>query len=231
MTPNPGPDSPAPVPLLTARQRRILDMIRTAVDTRGYPPSIREIGEAVGLASTSSVAHQLAVLQEKGYLRKDPNRPRALIVTEHATQGEASAVEESLAKQPWLRHESEDLAMVPLLGQIAAGAPILAEEQVETVMPLPRDLVGTGSLFLLKVKGDSMVEAAICDGDYVVVRSQQSADPGDIIAALIDDEATVKTLSRRDGHVWLLPANPAFEPIPGDEARVLGKVVTVLRRL
>ena len=128
-------------------------------------------------------------------------------------------------------HSEQDVAMVPLLGQIAAGGPILAEEQVEAVLPLPRDLVGQGQLFLLKVKGDSMIDAAICDGDYVVIRSQASADPGDIVAALIEDEATVKTLSRKDGHVWLLPHNPAYDPIPGDDARILGKVVSVMRRL
>ncbi len=210
--------------LLTSRQRRILEVIRSAVEDHGYPPTVREICESVGLASTSSVAHQLAVLQEKGYLRRDPNRPRALIVTdtpEHLPQPSAS---------PEVHAES-DVAMVPVLGRIAAGGPILAEEQVETVMPLPRELVGQGQLFLLRVSGDSMIDAAICDGDYVVVRSQQSADPGEVVAALLGDEATVKTLSRKDGHVWLLPQNPAYEPIPGDDARILGKVVSVMRRL
>lgn len=211
-------------PLLTARQRRILEMIKQAVDERGYPPSMREIGAAVGLASTSSVAHQLRQLAEKGYLRKDPNRPRAMIVTDPTVVPEPQptavpAIDESR------------VALVPLLGQIAAGAPILAEEQVETVLPLPRELVGDGSLFLLRVKGDSMIEAAICDGDYVVVRSQPTAEQGEIVAALLDDEATVKTLKRKDGHVWLLPHNPAYEPIPGDQARILGRVVSVLRRV
>lgn len=221
---------------LTNRQRRILDVIRTAVDERGYPPTVREICDAVGLASTSSVAHQLTVLQEKGYLRKDPNRPRALIVTDtpHAagtdSPGRGSAGSRAPSDLADL-HTDQDVAMVPLLGRIAAGGPILAEEQVETVMPLPRDLVGQGQLFLLKVAGDSMIDAAICDGDYVVIRSQASADPGDIVAALIEDEATVKTLSRKDGHVWLLPHNPAYDPIPGDNARILGKVVSVMRRI
>lgn len=219
----------APVALLTNRQRRILEVIRAAVDERGYPPTVREICDAVGLASTSSVAHQLTVLQEKGYLRKDPNRPRALIVTDtpdHTVSASAPATAAGMDL-----HTENDVAMVPLLGQIAAGGPILAEEQVEAVLPLPRDLVGQGQLFLLKVKGDSMIDAAICDGDYVVIRSQASAEPGEIVAALIDDEATVKTLRRKDGHVWLMPHNPAYEPIPGDNARILGKVVSVMRRL
>ncbi len=217
-------DSAAPTALLTARQRKVLDVIRAAIEERGYPPTVREICESVGLASTSSVAHQLAVLQEKGYLRKDPNRPRALIVTD------SPASLPDPTSSPEL-HTAMDVAMVPVVGRIAAGGPILADEQVETVMPLPRDLVGHGQLFLLKVVGDSMVDAAICDGDYVVVRSQPSADPGEIVAALLGDEATVKTLSRRDGHVWLLPQNPAYEPIPGDDAQILGKVVSVMRRL
>lgn len=232
------PTGDAPVALLTNRQRRILDVIRSAVDDRGYPPTVREICESVGLASTSSVAHQLTVLQEKGYLRKDPNRPRALIVTDTPQQlGEGSQRAGSTrttgtnSQSASDHHAEQDVAMVPLLGQIAAGGPILAEEQVEAVLPLPRDLVGQGQLFLLKVKGDSMIDAAICDGDYVVIRSQQSANPGEIVAALIEDEATVKTLSRKDGHVWLLPHNDAYDPIPGDHATILGKVVSVMRRL
>ncbi|MFN8126344.1 MAG: transcriptional repressor LexA [Candidatus Nanopelagicales bacterium] len=209
---------------LTARQRRILDVIRDAVEERGYPPTVREICESVGLASTSSVAHQLTVLQEKGYLRRDPHRPRALLVTDApGTAAPAAPVTEL--------HTDADVALVPLLGRIAAGGPILAEEQVETVLPLPRDLVGQGQLFLLTVVGDSMIDAAICDGDLVVIRSQPSAEPGEIVAALIGDEATVKTFSRKDGHVWLLPQNPAYDPIPGDDARILGRVVSVMRRL
>lgn len=185
---------------------------------------MREICESVGLASTSSVAHQLAVLQEKGYLRKDPHRPRALIVTDHPQPAPQSQPGPEL-------HAASDVAMVPVLGRIAAGGPILAEEQVETVMPLPRELVGQGQLFLLRVSGDSMVDAAICDGDFVVVRSQPHAEPGEVVAALLGEEATVKTFSRKDGHVWLLPHNGAYEPIPGDDARILGKVVSVMRRL
>ncbi|NQU37114.1 MAG: transcriptional repressor LexA [Actinobacteria bacterium] len=213
---------------LTNRQAKILAVIRNAVEARGYPPSVREIGDAVGLASPSSVAHQLRVLEQRGYLRRDPNRPRALEVTMASddTLGEPTAVEstESLT-------DTSKTAFVPVLGRIAAGGPILAEESVETVFPLPRDITGEGELFLLHVVGESMIDAAICDGDYVVVRKQDTANSGEIVAALIGDEATVKTLKHRDGHVWLMPHNPAFAPILGDEARILGKVVSVLRKV
>ncbi len=210
---------------LTPRQRAILDMIRTTMDERGYPPSVREIGEGVGLTSPSSVSYQLGVLEKMGYLRRDPNRPRALVVSD------APITEESLSEVRPTDTRDSQAAYVPLLGRIAAGGPILAEQSVEALFPLPRDLVGEGELFMLKVVGDSMVDAAICDGDWVVVRSQPVADNGDIVAALIDDEATVKTFKKRDGHVWLMPHNPAYAPILGDQARILGKVVTVLRRL
>ncbi|MBU6279442.1 MAG: transcriptional repressor LexA [Actinomycetales bacterium] len=212
------PDGPADEAGLTNRQRAILDMIRSTVEERGYPPSVREIGEGVGLTSPSSVAHQLAALERLGYLRRDPNRPRALVVADDS--GPTTPAE-----------QHTDLVEVPILGRIAAGGPILAEQQVEDTFALPRDLVGQGELFMLKVVGDSMVDAAICDGDWVVVRSQPTADNGDIVAALLDDEATVKTYKRQDGHVWLMPHNPAYAPILGDHARVMGKVVTVLRRL
>lgn len=211
---------------LTDRQRTILEVIRASVTSRGYPPSIREIGDAVGLTSTSSVAHQLRTLERKGYLRRDPNRPRAVDVR--------------LSEEPSTPVVTTDVAgsdalpeptFVPVLGRIAAGGPILAEEAVEDVFPLPRELVGEGSLFLLKVVGDSMVDAAICDGDWVVVRQQAVADNGDIVAAMIDGEATVKTFKRTRGQVWLMPHNPAYEPIPGNDAAVLGKVVTVIRKI
>ncbi|MEU2348640.1 transcriptional repressor LexA [Modestobacter sp. NPDC049651] len=221
---------------LTQRQRRVLEVIRDSIERRGYPPSVREIGEAVGLSSASSVAHQLSVLQRKGWLRRDPNRPRALDVrmpgdgsgaaeaspTALAAGSPTSGVDEAQAPAP---------TYVPLVGRIAAGGPVLAEQAVEDVFPLPRELVGEGTLFMLKVTGDSMVEAAICDGDWVVVRQQPTAENGEIVAAMIDGEATVKTYKRRDGHVWLMPHNPAYEPIPGDDATVLGRVVTVLRRV
>lgn len=213
---------------LTPRSRAVLDMIRTCVEERGYPPSIREIGEAVGLTSPSSVAHQLRVLERKGLLRKDPNRPRALVVADAGELGAREAEEYDLTGSGDARPHA---AYVPVLGRIAAGGPILAEQAVETVFPLPRELVGDGELFLLKVVGESMIDAAICDGDWVAVRQQQSADNGDIVAALLEDEATVKTYRRADGHVWLLPHNEAFEPINGDNALILGKVVAVLRRV
>jgi repressor LexA len=210
---------------LTERQRTILDVIRASVTSRGYPPSIREIGDAVGLTSTSSVAHQLRTLERKGYLRRDPNRPRAVDV--RGSNDGAHTVATDVAGSDALPEPT----YVPVLGRIAAGGPILAEEAVEDVFPLPRELVGEGSLFLRKVVGESMVDAAICDGDWVVVRQQNVADNGDIVAAMIDGEATVKTFKRTRGQVWLMPHNPAFDPIPGNDAAVLGKVVTVIRKI
>lgn len=215
----------APDPGLTERQRTILEVIRASVTTRGYPPSIREIGDAVGLTSTSSVAHQLRTLERKGYLRRDPNRPRAVDV--RGADEMAAPVVTDVAGSDALPEPT----YVPVLGRIAAGGPILAEEAVEDVFPLPRELVGEGSLFLLKVVGESMVDAAICDGDWVVVRQQAVADNGDIVAAMIDGEATVKTFKRTGGQVWLMPHNRAFDPIPGNDAAVLGKVVTVIRKI
>ncbi len=213
------PDGRTDADGLTLRQRQILLMIRDTTAERGYPPSIREIAQQAGLASSSSAAHQLKVLEGKGFLRRDPNRPRAL------------EVHLPLSMQTDDGASDEDAVNVPILGRIAAGGPILAEQHVEDVFTLPRQIVGDGTLFLLEVKGDSMVEAAICDGDYVVVRQQQAADNGDIVAALLGDEATVKTYHRTPDHLWLMPANPAYSPIDGDEASVLGKVVAVLRRV
>jgi repressor LexA len=212
--------------VLTPRQRTILDVIRASVTSRGYPPSIREIGDAVGLTSTSSVAHQLRTLEKKGYLRRDPNRPRAVDVRS-ADDASRTPVVTDVAGSDALPEPT----YVPVLGRFAAGGPILAEEAVEDVFPLPRELVGEGALFLLKVVGESMVDAAICDGDWVVVRQQNVADNGDIVAAMIDGEATVKTFKRTGGQVWLMPHNPAFDPIPGNDAAVLGKVVTVIRKI
>ncbi|OMC11244.1 repressor LexA [Mycolicibacter heraklionensis] len=219
-----GPDS-----ALTARQRTILNVIRASVNERGYPPSIREIGDAVGLTSTSSVAHQLRTLERKGYLRRDPNRPRAVDVR---SQDDAVGAAEAVQRTDFAGSDAlPEPTFVPVLGRIAAGGPILAEEAVEDVFPLPRELVGEGELFLLKVVGESMVDAAICDGDWVVVRQQNVADNGDIVAAMIDGEATVKTFKRTGGQVWLMPHNPIFDPIPGNDAVVLGKVVTVIRKI
>jgi repressor LexA len=227
---------PDPVTGLTRRQQAILDVIRDSVERRGYPPSIREICESAGLASTSSVAHQLSMLERKGYLRRDPNRPRAVDVR----TGGAAVHEPGRAAAKAARRAiavSDDAprgdtpVFVPVVGRIAAGGPILAEQAIEDVFPLPKSLVGEGTLFLVKVVGDSMIDAAIADGDWVVVRQQQTAENGEIVAAMIEGEATVKTLQRKDGHVWLLPHNPAYAPIDGDEATILGRVVTVLRRV
>jgi len=222
------PEGPPDESGLTPRQRKVLEVIRDSVERRGYPPTVREIGEAVGLTSTSSVSHQLTTLQKKGFLRRDPSRPRAVDVR---MPGEPPVVIEEAADEASLREAQPQPAYVPVIGRIAAGGPILAEQAVEDVFPLPRELVGNGTLFLLRVVGDSMVDAAIADGDWVVVRQQPNADNGDIVAAMIDGEATVKTYKRRDGHVWLLPHNPAYAPIPGDQAVVLGRVVTVLRKV
>lgn len=211
-------DSSAP---LTARQQLILDTIAEAIRTRGYPPSMREIGDAVGLQSPSSVSHQLGALERKGFLRRDPKRPRAMEIVLPDESGVPEVVEADLTAGPSVQ--------VPLVGSIAAGAPITAAEHVEDVFTLPSQLVGDGTLFLLNVKGDSMMDAAICDGDWVVVRQQRTAEKGEIVAAMIDGEATVKSFHQRDGHVWLMPHNPAYAPILGDHSEILGKVVAVLR--
>ncbi|GAA4552410.1 transcriptional repressor LexA [Pseudonocardia xishanensis] len=215
------PDPPADPTTLTPRQRKVLEVIRDWVERFGYPPSVREIGDAVGLTSTSSVHHQLRTLERKGYLRRDPNRTRAVDVR---SPEEEAPEQGDVVERP-------APAFVPLLGSIAAGGPILAEQAVESVFPLPREIVGEGELFLLNVKGDSMIEAAITDGDWVVVRQQPVAEQGEIVAAMIDGEATVKTFKRTAGQIWLMPANPAYEPIDGNEATILGRVVAVLRRL
>ncbi|MBV9095090.1 MAG: transcriptional repressor LexA [Streptosporangiaceae bacterium] len=230
------PDRPDPDHVLTWRQRKVLQVIRESVEKRGYPPSMREIGEAVGLTSTSSVSYQLSTLQRKGYLHRDVGRPRTVEVRlpghpavrpapgrEKGSEGEAGI--------PGIDIASQEAAYVPLLGRIAAGGPILAEQYIDDVFPLPRQLVGQGTLFLLRVAGDSMINAAIADGDWVVVRQQEDAENGEIVAAMLDGEATVKTLKRSDGHVWLMPHNPAYTPILGDHATILGKVVAVLRRV
>ncbi len=228
------PDGPPDATGLTPRQQRVLATIKDAIEKRGYPPSMREIGEAVGLTSSSSVAHQLKVLEEKGFLKRDPNRPRALEVflpEVMAARRSLGSVEESAIDETGIGDATPPAAYVPLLGRIAAGGPILAEENLEEVFPLPKTLVGEGQLFLLEVRGDSMIDAAICDGDYVVIRQEQTAENGDIVAALLEDEATVKTFQRKDGKVWLLPHNEAYEPIDGTNATILGKVTAVLRRV
>jgi repressor LexA len=226
------PDGPPDRSGLTPRQRKVLDVIRSSVERRGYPPSMREIGEAVGLTSSSSVSHQLAALERKGLLRRDPNRPRAIEVrSPEAPTGTVAGPSYDEVDETGSGDARPAASYVPVVGRIAAGGPILAEEAVEDVFPLPKQVVGEGTLFLLQVKGDSMIDAAICDGDWVVVRQQPVAEAGEIVAAMIDGEATVKTFKRRDGHVWLMPHNPAYEPIPGDDATILGRVTAVLRRV
>jgi repressor LexA len=236
------PDKPDPDHVLTWRQRKVLQVIRESVQKRGYPPSMREIGEAVGLTSTSSVSYQLSTLQRKGYLHRDVGRPRTVEVRlpGHPAVRPEQVREREQEKEvlpsdlPGNDIPSQEAAFVPLIGRIAAGGPILAEQYVEDIFPLPRQLVGEGTLFLLKVSGDSMINAAIADGDWVVVRKQENAENGEIVAAMLEGataEATVKTFKRSDGHVWLIPHNPAYTPILGDDAAILGKVVAVLRRV
>ena len=228
------PDGPADSTGLTARQRKVLEFLRDEIEKRGYPPSIREIGAAVGLTSTSSVAHQLRALEALGYVKRDPNRPRALeiylpdVLAKRRSMG--SAVE-STFDETGIGDAMPDAINVPMVGRIAAGGPILAEERVEEIFPLPKSLVGDGTLFLLEVSGDSMVDAAICNGDYVVIRQQPNAENGEIVAAMLDGEATVKTFQRKDGKVWLLPHNDDYSPIDGTHATILGKVTAVLRRV
>jgi repressor LexA len=208
---------------LTPRRRQIVEVIDDSVRRNGYAPSMREIGEAVGLASTSSVSYQLSVLEQDGYLSREARRPRTATLR--------------APDQPGASRTSRGLAQVPLVGQVAAGVPILADQNIEDIFPLPRQLVGDGDLIMLRVVGDSMVDAAITDGDWVVVRRESDVENGDIIAAMIesdtsaDREATVKTFKKRDGHVWLIPHNPAYVPILGDNATIIGKVVAVLRRI
>ena len=227
-------------PSLTPRQSKIIQVIEDSMQRCGYAPTLREIGEAAGLASTSSVSHHLSSLEKKGYLSRGAGRPRTAVVRP------ASAPASLQADQP--RGDSEQrgdsegpgdvvrqrVAHVPLVGRIAAGGPILAEQAVEDVFPLPRQLVGEGELIMLQVVGDSMINAAIADGDWVVVRPETDVENGDIVAATIDGvevEGTVKTFKRADGHVWLMPHNPAYAPILGDDATIVGKVVAVLRRV
>lgn len=218
--PTERPDmSPDPA-TLSDKQREILAFLHETITRVGYPPSMREICDAVGLTSVSSVSHQLTQLELRGFIRRDPNLNRAIEILVEL-EGNPDAV----------RVSDEDVVNVSLVGRIAAGIPITAEQNVEAVFPLPRQVVGQGNVFMLKVQGDSMIDAAICDGDYVVVREQQTADNGDIVAAMLNDEATVKVFKQRDGKTWLLPRNSAYEPIDGDYAKVLGKVVAVIRSI
>lgn len=221
---------------LSERQRRILNVISDAVMLRGYPPSIREIGDAAGLQSTSSVAYQLKQLEEKGFLRRDPNKPRAVDVrhlntddAENKPGRKAKDVPDTSARGP---EESAAVAYIPVVGRIAAGAPITAEENIDTYFPMPDEVVGGGELYMLQVVGDSMQDAGILNGDWVIIRSQSVAEEGEFVAALLDgSEATVKEFHRDSSGVWLLPHNDAYPPINGDDAEIMGKVVSVFRKL
>jgi len=220
-------------PALTPRQGKIVRIIEDSVRSNGYGPSLREIAEAVGLASTSSVSYQLSVLEEKGYLTREAGRPRTAVIRNPAER----LAGPGLAELAWPGPARDGMASVPLVGRIAAGRPLLVDESVEDVIPLPKQLVGEGNLIMLKVVGESMIDAAIADGDWVVVRRETDIENGDIVAAMIesdtstDQEATVKTFKKVDGHVWLIPHNPAFSPLMADKAKIIGKVVSVLRRL
>ncbi|WP_327309667.1 transcriptional repressor LexA (plasmid) [Streptomyces sp. NBC_01298] len=217
---------------LTDRQRQVLDCITSSVRTRGYPPSMREIGQAVGLTSTSSVSHQLASLEKKGFVRKDPNRPRTYAPLRPLSSESDAANSDDRVHDVTTTTPQSQVAEVPLIGRIAAGTPITAAEDVDGVLPLPRQLVGHGDLFALTVTGHSMAgEGSILDGDVVVVRRQPVAELGAVVAALIDGEATVKRLRRDGTDVWLDPDNRDYEPILGNEASILGKVVAVMRGL
>jgi repressor LexA len=225
-SPRPSGSPGSPDQDLTPRRRKVLEAIEDAVRRNGYAPSMREIGEAAGLASTSAVFYQMSMLEKQGYLSREARRPRTAVVR---TSGDSAVQQAGPA--------GERVAKVPLVGRIAAGGPILADELIEDIIPLPRQLVGEGNFIMLKVVGDSMIDAAITDGDLVVVRRESDIENGDIVAALIesensaDREATIKTFRKRDGHVWLIPHNPVYTPILGDNATILGKVVTVLRRV
>jgi repressor LexA len=212
------PEKPDPDRVLTWRQHKILRVIRDSVQRRGYPPSMREIGDAVGLASISSVSYQLAALERKGYLRRNGRRPRTAEVR-------------LPSRPPVPQQQRRPPAYVPMVRRITPNVPILADEQIDDVFPLPRRLVGEGTLFLLEMAGNSMITAAIADGDWLVIRQQAEAADGDIVAATIDGETAVRRFKRNDGHAWLIPHNPAYVALLADDATILGAVVAVLRRI
>jgi repressor LexA len=232
--------------MLSNREQQVLQVVRAGVARRGYPPSIREIGDAIGLRSTSSVAYHLKALQEKGYLHRDRGRPRTVELLPAdpftpdvavAKRGPVLARPQPERAVPTFDIPSQEPAYVPWVGHIAAGSPILAKQSIEDTFPLPKQLVGEGEHLILQVRGDSMIDAAITDGDWVVIRRQEDAENGDIVAATFEGqsteeaEATVKTFKRVDDHVWLIPHNPRYTPILGDDAKIVGKVVSVLRRI
>lgn len=199
---------------LSGRQLAILNFIKSELQKKGYPPSVREIGEAVGLSSSSTVHGHLAHLEEKGYIRRDPTKPRAIEVLDGSSN--------------FVRKE---IINVPIVGKVAAGQPILAVENVEDTFPLPVDFVNNDNVFMLSVRGESMINAGILDGDYVLVRQQSHAKNGDIVVALLEDEATVKTFYKEKDYIRLQPENPALDPIYTTDVKVLGKVIGVFRRL
>jgi repressor LexA len=224
----PGKSGGSGDPGLTPQRRKIIRVIEDSLQSRGYPPSLREIGAAVGLASTSSVSYQMSVLEAEGYLSRETGRPRTAVLRSPGGRDPDARTAGPGGKR---------MTDIPLVGRIAAGVPILADETADDVISLPRMLTGEGSLIALRVAGDSMIDAAIADGDWVVVRRQPDANSGDIVAAMLesdasaDREATVKTLKKADGHTWLIPHNPRYSPILADRAEIIGKVVSVLRRL
>ena len=226
----PSPRSKPDMSSLSPRQRRILEVITDAVLLRGYAPSIREIGDAAGLQSTSSVAYQLKELERKGFLKRDPNKPRAVDIR-HLEAATGKAPQKANKKESDVPEQASSPSYIPVVGRIAAGSPILAEQAVDSYYPLPSELVGEGELYMLQVVGDSMKDAGILDGDWVVVRSQPVAEVGEFVAALIEGEATVKELHKDSSGVWLLPHNEDYSPIPGNDAEIMGKVVSVFRRL
>ena len=229
---------------LTERQKEELNCLGSELLRNRYAPTIREIADRCGFSSTSSVKYQLDALEDKGYIVRDPRRPRTILLTErglenthrrlyadYTSAGVPRGATSEAPQTPAENFHVDDSVNVPIVGRIAAGSPILADQVVEEVFPLPRSVTGDGELFMLKVVGDSMIDAAICDGDWVVIRRQPVAENGEIVAAMIEGEATVKVLQRKDGHITLLPRNSEYRPIPADGAEILGRVVTVLRSL
>jgi len=225
-TVHPLPDNPSENPELSARQVIVLQTIIDTVAKQGFPPAMRDLLNASGLSSVSSIAHQLSALEKLGYIKRGSNKARGMEVLRNV---DGTAFE---TNAPNISSNDESTVAIPLLGQIAAGTGLIAEQNIENTMSLPREITGFGDLFMLQVRGDSMIDAGIFDGDYVVVRQQATANNGEIVAALInDEEATVKTFKKRDGQVWLMPHNPDFEPIDGNNAQIMGIVVTVMRKL
>ena len=237
------PGEPDPGHVLTWRQRKVLQVIRASIRERGYPPSMREIGDAVGLTSQSSVSYQISVLESKGYLRRDGRRPRTVEVRlpghppvrpegpDHPDRKDGGQGGAGGRRGTGLDIPSQKAVRVPLLGQLSASEPIVTQERVNAVMPLPRMLVGEGTVFMFTMTGDSMINAAITDGDWVVVQPGSEAGDGEVVVADIDGVPTVRTLKRTEGHVWLLPHHPSYPPTAGDKVSILGRVVSVLRKL